>query len=104
MADRDLQAEFDQLKNDIADLQKDLKSLGKSGNDAANDAVSAARERLEEETQHLIDRLQGTAGEMRGRGEKVVSDVEDQIGDKPITTLLASFGIGFVVGWLLSRK
>lgn len=104
MADRDLQKEFDQLKKDLGKLQGDLKDLTEAGSAVAGETVTQARERLEAETQRLIARLQESAGELKGRGQKVIEEVEHQVEEKPMPTLLTTFGVGFLLGWLLSRK
>lgn len=104
MAEKNLESELEQLKKDFAQLQKDIKDLGKSTSSTATDAASVAREHLEEETQKLLASLRGGADSAASQGKHAIHQAENQVSDHPLSTLLGSFGVGFVIGWLLSRK
>lgn len=104
MANNDLQTEIESLKKDLASVRDDLKRLSSAGSDAAEDAMGTARQRLEEETNRLLARLQGAAEDAQGRGKRALDDVEAELEKHPMTTLLSSFGIGVLVGWIFSRK
>lgn len=104
MANEDLKKEIESLKKDLAAVRDDLGRVSTAGAGAAEDAVGSVRERLEEETDRLLARLQGAAEEAGVKGRRVLDDVESELEDRPLTTLLSSFGIGVLVGWLFSRK
>ena len=104
MAERDLHKEFDVLKKDLGKLQEDLKRLTETGGSVASDAVAAAKAKLEAETEQLVQRLREVGGEARHRSKQVLEDVEHKVEEQPLTALATSFGIGLVLGWLLSRK
>lgn len=104
MAERDLQKEFDALKRDLNRVQTDLKKLTETGGEMASEALQSARAKLEEETQRLIERLQITATEAKVKGQQALHEVEHQVEEHPMASLLTSFGVGFLVGWLISRK
>lgn len=103
MAD-ELKKEIESLKKDLASVRDDLKRLSAAGSDAAEDAVGTARQRLEDETNRLLERLQSAAEDAQGRGKRVLDDVENELEKHPTTTLLSSFGLGVLVGWIFSRK
>lgn len=104
MANEDLKKEIESLKEDLASVRGDLSRLREAGTAAAEDAVGSVRERLEQETSRLLERLQGAAEEAGGRGRRVIDGVEHELEERPMTTLLSSFGIGVLVGWIFSRK
>lgn len=104
MAERDLSKEFDVLKKDMTELRSDLRKLVESGGDMAGDAVQAARVKLEQEAERLMERLQGAAAGVKGQGGKMLHDMEDRIEDRPLASVLTTFGVGFAIGWLLGRK
>ncbi len=104
MANEELNKEIESLKKDLKSVRDDLGRLREVGTSAAEDAASTARERLEQETNRLLERLQAAAQDAGGRGRRVLDDVEHEMEERPMTTLLASFGIGVVVGWIFSRK
>ena len=104
MANDDLKSEIENLKKDLASVRSDLGGLLDAGTTAAENAASTAREHLEQETNRLLGRLQAAAEEAGGRGRRVLDDVEHELEERPMTTLLSSFGIGVLVGWIFSRK
>lgn len=104
MANDELKTEIESLKKDLASVRDDLKRLSAAGSDVAEDAVGNARKRLEEETNRLLSRLQDAAEDAQGRGKRALDDVETELEKHPMTTLLSSFGIGVLVGWIFSRK
>lgn len=104
MAERDLQKEFDELKSELGKLQDDLSRVAEQGTTVAVDAAVAARDRLEEEAQHLIERIQEAAETAASKGKDMVADVERRVEEKPVPSALSAFGIGVVIGIILSRR
>lgn len=104
MAEHDLHKDFDALKKDFEQLRKDLKDLSKAGGDAANDVVDTARKKLEAEADKLMASLRDASGEAKKRGNQAVQEVEGYVEDRPFSSVIATFGIGFVIGWLIGRK
>jgi ElaB/YqjD/DUF883 family membrane-anchored ribosome-binding protein len=104
MAQNELQDELAQLRKDLDGVRGDLAKLAKTSGSAAESGVQAARERLEAETEELLERLRGAASSAGEKGRSVMEGVEREVGEKPITSLLTAFGVGAVVGWIASRK
>lgn len=106
--DRDFRDEVDALRSDLKSVREDIGRLRAAGGEAAEEAVQAARRRLEDEAGRLMDRLRGRRGETGGEGEaaarNVFADVQEEFRERPTTTLLASFGVGVLVGWMLRRR
>ncbi len=105
--DKDIQA----LRKDIDKLKADLKAAADTG----GDLMESARGKLEAEAEKLMAGLRSAAGEVgenvrsfagdvAGQGEEMFHRVEDHVGRHPTQSVLVSFGAGFVIGWLLSRK
>ena len=104
MADRDLTKEFDTLKKDFQDLQKDLKKVVETGGRAAGEEVEAARNKLQQEAEVLMKKMQDAASGAVESGERVLHNVEGKIEDRPFASVLTVLGVGFAVGWLVGRK
>lgn len=102
--DRDLQKELDALKTDLGKLQGDIVELTSKSGDIASDALTSAKANLEEEAEKLLASFQDTFNSIQKEGESKVKEVEKEVADKPVTSLLTTLGIGFAIGWLLSRK
>lgn len=104
MADRDLAKEFDVVKKDLKELRVDLRSLVESGGNVTSEAMNAARSKLEQEAELLMSKLQDAASGATESGERMLHGVEDRIEDRPIASVLTTFGVGFALGWLFGRK
>ncbi len=111
-----------ELRKDIAKLKADLKAAaGESG-----DILQSARDSLEAEAARLMEKLQQRAGSVGenlagaaqtvssnvrsaanaalDQGEQFVHSVEGRIEEKPLQSALLTFGAGFLLGWIVSRK
>lgn len=100
----DVQREIDSLKADLKTLRNDLSELSKTGGKVAGDSVQAARDALRDEADKLIDRLKQTASAAQEEGQQVAGQIRDEVAEKPLPSLLTAFGVGTLVGWLISRK
>ncbi len=114
--------DVDTLRKDIEKLKADLKAAA----DDSGELMQSARKKLEVEAEKLMDNIRDTAGSVGGnlrgaahavtdnvraaadtalgQGEEMLHKVEGTIEEKPLQSMLVTFGAGFLVGWLLSRK
>lgn len=92
----DIQAQIDQLRDDIAELTK---MIGTLGNQKAAEARSKA-ERLKEEA---IKSGQEAYDRAREEALSFEEDVEDHIRSRPLQSILMAAGFGFLVA-LLTRR
>jgi len=103
MANRDYGSEIDAIKGDLNTLKDDVQKLVQS---VGNDQWESGREALErlqktsEEARAEVNRLAREAGV---RGREGISSVENQIEERPFTSVLAAFGVGILLGKLLHR-
>jgi ElaB/YqjD/DUF883 family membrane-anchored ribosome-binding protein len=81
-----LRRDYDELRSDVQSL---LNTMKDSGAQRGRDAWDRARRTGES--------LQEDAEELRHRAET-------KIGDHPMTSVLSSFGLGFLIGLLLDRR
>ena len=81
----DLRNEFAELKSDVSKLTETLKKLY---GDTAEEGRARARRAAERS---------------RERARETYGAFEEEIGERPLTTIAAAFGIGFVIGKLLDR-
>ncbi|APZ42482.1 DUF883 family protein [Acidihalobacter ferrooxydans] len=89
-----LRADFDKLREDMGKLTDSLKDMGAEQAHEArgnlNDRLDAAREKLRAGV--------GSAGQ---RGHDYYEQVESSVGERPLISLAAAFGAGFVIAKLL---
>lgn len=80
-----LREEVSKLRTDITDIAETLRKL-------SHDAVADGR-----------DRLRDAAKQQTDKARESLSGVESEIEQRPLTSVAAAFGIGFVLGKLLDR-
>lgn len=92
MATTTSEKELEELKKELTNLRKDMSEIGKTVSKFARSATEEGRERV----RSAADQSREQARETWGAFEKEVSD-------RPMTSLAAAMGIGFILGKLLSR-
>lgn len=88
-----VQNDADKVKEDIAKLKEDIAQLTQSLK-----GVAAAR------GAEGVDTLKRTAHQTRDQAKAFSQDLERQVADRPLTSMLVAFGVGFVIGRLLDRR
>ena len=97
MATEQINKEVDQLKSDIAALRADMSSLIKTLKEAGIDQGREYYDRASERVQQAGDTVRNRASDAYGA-------VGKEVEEHPLTSVLAAFGTGFVVGMLLDRR
>lgn len=84
--------DVESLKAEIAALKSDVSRLTETAKKTAGDTAARGRERARQAAEHSRDQAKETVGM-----------VESEISERPITSIAAAFGIGFIIGKLLDR-
>jgi ElaB/YqjD/DUF883 family membrane-anchored ribosome-binding protein len=101
MADDALAKELETLKADIGKLRADVADLTRAVKGVASGKVDDANARVHDEIRQAREELRRKVNEARDYGEKRVGDFAGQIGEHPLGSVLAAFGIGFVIAKLM---
>ncbi len=100
----DLADDLAKLKEDITRLRDDLASVSEHvaglGRSSYGQAKTAGIDKIDE----LRQELERTYERLRAQGEASVADVERQVQERPLLSLLAAFGIGMLATRLLARR
>ena len=96
MTDRNLEGEFDTLKEDFSKVRSDIASLKDSLQGYATETV---RNKYNDGKQRL-DKLTETA---RYKSRAQLEDLAAEIEDRPLTSILVAFGAGVILGRLFDR-
>ena len=106
-ANRNLEEEFDALKAGLDTLRKDISSLASSFGDAATDEVKTRGRRARAAVGRVTDRAgevwDDATSEASRRGREGVAALGHQIDGRPFISVLVAFGIGVLIGRLISR-
>ena len=89
-----LKADMAKLRGDVGNLLDVLKALGL---EKAGDAKASFDDELEKRREEIRDALMGA----RARGQQAQHAVEGEIADHPLSSVMAAFGMGFLIAKLL---
>jgi ElaB/YqjD/DUF883 family membrane-anchored ribosome-binding protein len=88
MADK----EIENLQRDLQALRQDVSSLTDSLKKMSAERVNAG-----------LDSARASGEKFRQQAEEATRNLEQEIEARPFTSVLAAFGVGFIVGKLLDR-
>lgn len=104
MADGELRKELDTLKTEFSKLQADtadlLNELKQVASKKVKNAISKIKENVEDSEEEIINRFE----DARIKGRELIENVEGHVSDHPVSSLVAAFGVGFVVAKLLRNR
>jgi len=100
MVDKNVQDELQTLKDDVAKLRTDVSELVGLLKDLGADKIDEARGTVEEGLRARREQLRESVGRAKARGKKAADDIEEQITEHPLSSLLAAFGLGFIIAKL----
>ncbi|MFO7582976.1 YqjD family protein [Guyparkeria sp.] len=104
---KDPSAEVEALKKDLAQLRGDvtelLKAVKEQGERSVRDKAHTAREEVRGVFDDGMDALHHGYEQVRARGEARVDEAEELVGRHPLTSVVAAFGIGFVIAKLMDQ-
>jgi len=102
MADDDgVREELETLRADFAKLQSDVGELVQALKEAGSERVNSARDGVADELRRRRERLEERLGAARDRGRRVADEVGEEVAQRPLTSLLAAFGVGFILAKLM---
>lgn len=96
MTTRNLEGEFDVIKDDLVKLREDIANLSSALKDVTSETV---RERMEA----LRGRIDELTGDARSQSRQAMDDLADRIEERPLTSVLVAFGVGILLGRLVDR-
>lgn len=97
----EIRKELDALKNDIAQLRKDIASLTSAVKDVASDKVENGKAQARERVNNAWEDIERKLDDLLGQGRDTVRNVEQKIGEHPTGSILTAFGVGFLVAKLM---
>jgi ElaB/YqjD/DUF883 family membrane-anchored ribosome-binding protein len=99
--ERNVEQEFDALKNDVKKLGDDFANLARALLDTASPDNILAK--LRELADRGSDEVGAAASALGKQGNDAIVSVGRQVRERPLTTILICLGLGFVIGKLIDR-
>lgn len=84
--------EVQELRNEIAALKEELSNIGNTVSNIARSATDEGKDRVRAAAEHSRDQARQTWGAF-----------EKEVEERPMTSIAAALGIGFILGKLLDR-
>lgn len=85
--------ELDEVKGDVASIKGELKSV-----------VEMLKRQAESQARQGYEKVREVSDKARYQAKQGAALVEEQIEERPLISVLAAFGVGFIIGKLLDRK
>lgn len=104
MADGELRKELDTLKTEFSKLQADTADLLNELKQVASKKVKNARSKIKENVEDSEEEIINRFEDARIKGRELIENVEGHVSDHPVSSLVAAFGVGFVVAKLLRNR
>lgn len=103
---QDTNAELEAVKADLAQLRGDmtdlLKAVKEQNEQRVQNQANQAREGVKAAFDEGVDTLNRGYEQVRTQSRERVDDAEQVLSNHPLTSVMAAFGIGFVVAKVLT--
>lgn len=103
----DLAADIDRLRADVSTLAENVALLVRDRSEGARSRFTQTRHELGEQLDERLSAWGRTgaqvAGEARDRLAGANARLETSIGERPLVSVLAAAGVGFILGIMSSR-
>jgi ElaB/YqjD/DUF883 family membrane-anchored ribosome-binding protein len=95
--------ELKELREEFASLKSDVSEIGKSLSKMAKDTASESRHKIRDAAEEGRERLSNAAQRSGQQVRRGWDSFENEIEDRPMTSLAVALGLGFILGKLLDR-
>jgi ElaB/YqjD/DUF883 family membrane-anchored ribosome-binding protein len=96
MTARNIDGEFDNVKDDLTKLRNDIANLSNALKDVTSDTVN-------EQIALIRHRIDGITGDAKQHGRATLDDLTVRIEERPLASVLIAFGVGLLIGRILDR-
>lgn len=96
MTARNVEGEFDTLKDDLGKLRADVSNLSSALKDVTSDTVR-------EQVEIIRARIDSIAADAKLQGRASLDDLTGRIEERPLASVLIAFGVGVLIGKLFDR-
>ncbi len=102
--DNPMHEQVQALKAEVSHLQSNVAELTSALRAAIGRETEELKQTVEDDVQQARIRLREVLSSARTRGHHAVGEMEEGIGHRPFTSVVAALGIGFVIAKLLDMR
>ena len=102
--ERALRDDMEALKADLATLKTDLRAFASDAQYAAKTGAKIARECVGEAAPYAADRGREAVDAAKAKGKEAADAAENTIVEHPFAAVGVAFGVGLLLGALVSRR
>lgn len=99
-----LGSDYESLKNSFAQLRSDVTTILQNAVGAGKSAGGSVAGTVSEQASGYVGQAKEQYNNLRDRGTQQVEQIGTQIGERPMTSALIAFGVGFLVAKILTRR
>ncbi len=100
----DIQHDMEQLKADLAQMREDMNTLVQTMMEAGKQKAGSVRDKAQAGIDHKLEQLQEAYDSASRSGEQAARRAVDSIEGHPLTSLAVAFGLGMILGKVMSDK
>ena len=104
MTQSDNTQDVESLRREIEKLREEITNLGSSNAKTNRDFAQEIQEELRNTLNQARDKGQDVLNKARASGDQAIDQLEKQIGERPLLTLLLVFIVGLVMAKLFERR
>lgn len=103
MADKKLNEEVDNLKEDIAKLSSDITAVLNALKQSGLDSADEARATFERELERRREEIRRNMAEAKARGDSAAASLEEEVTLHPIRSVALAFGLGYIAAKIMGK-
>jgi ElaB/YqjD/DUF883 family membrane-anchored ribosome-binding protein len=98
-----IEEELGVLKTDIVRIQSDLSALAKGLTSEGKKQWDRSRKAVEKSAEQTFSKVSGAVSDLAEDSEEAIGIFQEGIGKRPLLSVAAALGIGFLLGKVLGR-
>lgn len=102
--ERSMRDDVDTIKSDLNNLKNDLRTIASDSAVAGRRVAAQAKDRLGEVAGQVGDKARSYYGAAKGKGMEATEALEERIEEHPLASVGIAFGVGVLLGALVSRR
>lgn len=101
MADNENQSTVDNLREELKNLRSQLEGMVKNIEEKRHEITADMSQKIAREVEHARRKAAERAHQLREAGQNGLGEVEAQVRQNPLVSLLIAFGLGWIISCLM---